>query len=108
LINSFIKCHVLGKNKEESDDLNHLCYLYQSEIVSPTIISKLAFWYWFKFRPYPSLPKDVIVDPATNAAQACMDKYFREKDQGPKLNEIYGSVNDFMYKTFSWNLKSKF
>lgn len=108
LVNSFIKVHFYGKNPGNSDDLNHLMNLYQAELESPTLFSKLAFWYYFKKRPHPTPPVGYEVPEATTPAQACMNQYFRNGDGGPKLEVYYADINKFMAETFTWKLKGKF
>ena len=107
LINSIIKVHFYSKNKLDSDDLNHIMNLYQTELVSPTIISKLAFWYYQK-RPF-SIPVTLYPVPqALNPAQATMNSYFRYDNSGPKMEVFFEDVNNYMTDTFSWELKGKF
>lgn len=87
-----------GKNPTKSDDINHLVAQYQSELVMPTLWSKLAKWVYGKYRQYP-----VNSDGAKNAAQATMNNYFRGDTPGghtgPKLEIVYEEINSYFFKT---------
>jgi hypothetical protein len=108
LVGTISKVHSYGKNPNASDDLSHIMNLYQAEIESPTLISKLAFWYYFKNRPFPAPPIGREVPKPTNPAQACMNQYFATGNAGPKLEVFYEDVNKYMAETFTWKLKGKF
>lgn len=108
LVTSLIKIHQ-GKDKTESDDLNHILSMYQAEITMPTLWSKLAFWVYKNYRPYP-FQFSAIHPMAKNPMQAVMNYYFRgyPEHKGPKLELVFEDVNNYMHDTFKWTLRGKF
>lgn len=105
---SLVKVHFYAKDPTNADDLNHIMNMYQAELESPTLFSKLALWYYMKNRQH-SAQIDAFPTPlATNPMQATMNTYFRNWNHGPKLEWYYEDINKYMAETFSWKLKGKF
>lgn len=89
LVNAIIKVVSYSQMPTNNDDLSHLLTQYQSELVMPTLWSKMAKWI-YRLRKYPANSGQ-----ADNPAQATMNAYFDSADPGPALNEVYREINAF-------------